>query len=413
MRRSSRRIMASTLPAVLLLAITVALRLAAETNCRDCEPNFSGVISASGSYTIGFEPGKFTNEEKAAILNGARTYWNSVYSQHSISVTISAAEASYSAASIKFREDSTVSGTQIAEASPNGSGGGTVGVNPNKLHNARSSNFWKWAGSHEVGHLFGFYDVGNQTTGSCFGKTIMYQSLATEPGSLPGALCPDQAGVAAKHVGSGNYDPCMYGCPPGYTTVCIGDQQPDPSACDCCINYTPILIDLNGDGFDLSGVELGVLFQINDVRSVVQLGWPVSSDDVWLALDGNTNGTVDNGSELFGNTMRLFRGGFAQNGYDGLAAFDDDGDSWIDSSDQAYNHLLVWSDGNRNGISEPYELQSVQATGIVRVGTSYKESRRRDRWGNVFRYRGEVITLSGSRHSADVYPVSEASLIRR
>lgn len=55
----------------------------------------------------------------------------------------------------------------------------------------------------------------------------------------------------------------------------------------------------------------------------------------YLALDLDGNGRVDSGAELFGPASGL---GFAE-----LAEHDEDGNGWIDESDDVFKRLLVWT----------------------------------------------------------------------
>jgi len=55
----------------------------------------------------------------------------------------------------------------------------------------------------------------------------------------------------------------------------------------------------------------------------------------FLALDENDNGIIDNGSELFGTK--------SGNGFEELAAYDEDGNGWIDENDSVYSRLKIWT----------------------------------------------------------------------
>lgn len=55
----------------------------------------------------------------------------------------------------------------------------------------------------------------------------------------------------------------------------------------------------------------------------------------FLALDANDNGIIDDGSELFGTT--------SGNGFKDLAAYDEDGNGWIDENDSIYSKLKIWT----------------------------------------------------------------------
>jgi hypothetical protein len=182
----------------------------------------------------------------------------------------------------------------------------------------------------------------------------------------------------------------------------------DPAKCDCCVNFTPILIDLRGDQIRLSGAEDGATFDINGLGRTLRVAWPSDPDDAFLVLDRNGNGVVDNGTELFGNTMRLRDGRVASHGYQALAELDANGDGWVDSPDPAFASLRLWQDRNRNGASEEGELAPLRAYGILRLSTDYIESARRDRFGNRFRFRAKVMCDSppSERFSYDVFPVT-------
>jgi hypothetical protein len=172
--------------------------------------------------------------------------------------------------------------------------------------------------------------------------------------------------------------------------VCNADHALWYGYPECYCEYTPIIIDTAGDGIKLSDAAHGVHFDLNGDGTPELIGWTEpNSDDAWLALDVNGNGTIDSRKELFGNSSAF------QNGFAALADYDTpgkggNGDGVIDSRDTIFSSLRLWQDTNHNGFSEPSELHTLTDVGIDSLSLDYKESKRTDEYGNQFRYRAKV-----------------------
>lgn len=84
----------------------------------------------------------------------------------------------------------------------------------------------------------------------------------------------------------------------------------------------------------------------------------------FLALDRNGDGRINDGSELFGT-----RSG---DGFADLAAYDDDGNGWIDEADAVYAQLRVWTpDADGGGALRTLQEADVGAIGLARVDTPF------------------------------------------
>lgn len=171
----------------------------------------------------------------------------------------------------------------------------------------------------------------------------------------------------------------------------------------------PVLIALDEGRLEMTGLVGGVLFDLNRNGAAEHNSWPAAGSSwAFVVLDRNRNGRIDDGGELFGNYTMQFLDETQPNGYAALAAYDrpetgGNGDGVLDDRDAIFSSLLLWTDANHDGVSQPQELVSL-AERVEEIGLEYREARSRDRYGNQFRYRGKVRLADGRiSRSVDVF----------
>ncbi|HEY2235897.1 MAG TPA: hypothetical protein VGK01_20665 [Candidatus Angelobacter sp.] len=190
--------------------------------------------------------------------------------------------------------------------------------------------------------------------------------------------------------------PCDPDAPP---EIRFGNKAGGAGNCD-----SPIIIDLTGDGFQLTSAANGVKFDIANAGIPLQIAWTANANNAWLVLDRNGNGVINSGAEMFGNFTSQ-PSSLHPNGFAALAVFDDpanggNGDGVIDARDTIFSSLRLWVDANHDGICQPGELHALPELGVYSISLDYALSERRDQYGNLFRYRARVN--QGINGSADI-----------
>ncbi len=147
----------------------------------------------------------------------------------------------------------------------------------------------------------------------------------------------------------------------------------------------PIVLDLDGDGFEFTDVARGADFDLlaNGQRQRTAF---VTGGDALLALDRNGNGRIDDGSELFGDQ----RG--AANGFEELRKLDSNGDGVIDAQDERFGDLRLFRD-NGNGRTEPGELLRLNEAGVSAIDLNYANQNEAASGGN------RIAQIASFRHA--------------
>lgn len=128
-----------------------------------------------------------------------------------------------------------------------------------------------------------------------------------------------------------------------------------PAVCD------PLVINLEGNIAGLSDQKF--LFDLDcdgeeDNISTLKAG------SGFLAIDKNGDGIINDGSELFGTK--------SGDGFKDLAAYDEDGNGWIDENDSIFRKLMIWTK-DENGNDQLFKLtdKGVGAICLKNVSTQF------------------------------------------
>jgi hypothetical protein len=248
---------------------------------------------------------------------------------------------------------------------------------------------------HELGHYYGLADLGSQP-----GCVDIMAQLDGSPHYVTGSDCTM---ADSQNQTFDETKPIDYSCQQPCFTTCVAGN------CPATNGGSPILFDLDGDGFRLSGPDDPVYFDLDADGMPIWTAWTArGSATAFLALDLNGNGKIDDAGELFGDHTRLMDGTYANNGYEALAQYDEvvnggNANGIIDPGDAVLARLRIWTDWNHDGKTDPGELQTLAEAGIVAIDLDYRSDQKRDRYGNDFRFRGRALRSNGEVTTYDVF----------
>ena len=131
---------------------------------------------------------------------------------------------------------------------------------------------------------------------------------------------------------------------------------------------TPILIPMNSqvELNELVNPEANVLFDLDGSGISKKWGW-ITTNAAWLVYDKQGVGQITSGLQMMGNVTFWI---FWENGYQPLAALDDNGDGVISGNE--LKGFALWQDQNANGISETGEVRPVGEFGIRSISTKHE-----------------------------------------
>lgn len=192
--------------------------------------------------------------------------------------------------------------------------------------------------------------------------------------------------VAERRLSDGRLPSTDEAALPGWREVRHAVGAPAPVVnCPLVVSLAP------HSPYALTSIDRGVQFDVDADGDLDQVAWPEAGSDVsFLAIDQDGDGRITSGRELVGrHTVPEARNG--PNALIALATQAADGQrvAAIDSLQPLMSRLLLWTDTNHNGVSEPAELRPASRL-LARVGLGFSKHHRRDRHGNESRHRGFV-----------------------
>ncbi|MCL2830215.1 MAG: VCBS repeat-containing protein [Betaproteobacteria bacterium] len=123
----------------------------------------------------------------------------------------------------------------------------------------------------------------------------------------------------------------------------------------------PLVLNFNGTAAQLSDQRFEFDLSGDGSKDFINF---VASGSGFLVFDRNGDGKVNDGSELFGAKTG---DGFAE-----LAAYDEDGNGWIDENDPIFAQLRLWTrDSNGNDVLLSLKDANVGALFLGRVATPF------------------------------------------
>lgn len=235
--------------------------------------------------------------------------------------------------------------------------------------------------AHELGHVFGLHNVSQQSCPNHIMGGAAWNN-PTEPAAEECQRVDNEWTTPTEEQAQQQAEQCALSCP----EACVGNPPtcPGNGGTSCENNQTcgpgmtsPLILDLGGDGIPTTGVDEGVLFDINGDGQLDRTAWTVAGeDDAILYFDHNQNHQIDGGTELFGDATITPTGERPRHGFDALAWYDQpanggDGNGAITPADRVWGKLRLWIDRDHDGIMSRAESDALSARHVVQIDLLY------------------------------------------
>lgn len=148
----------------------------------------------------------------------------------------------------------------------------------------------------------------------------------------------------------------------------------------------PLVINLDSNTASVSDMKF--LFDLDADGKEEEMSF-AGKGSGFIALDRNGDGKINDGSELFGTK--------SGDGFADLAAYDEDGNGWIDEADSIYKDLRIWTkDENGNDILMDLKSADVGALYLGNASTEFSlNDMETNKTNGVIRSTGVYLKESG------------------
>ncbi len=148
------------------------------------------------------------------------------------------------------------------------------------------------------------------------------------------------------------------------TSASLGFGSPAGRLCD------PLVVNYGGTAASLTQRKFNFDLDADGKLDEISFAGPGSG---FLALDKNGDGTINDGSELFGPQ--------SGNGFADLRGYDSDGNGWIDEADEVFSQLRIWS-RDENGNDQLFTLKEL-GLGAIYLGETETQFQMKDAAGQM------------------------------